>query len=254
MTYSIVARDPATGDFGIAVASRFFAVGALVPHLRGGVGAVATQAFVSPLYGVDGLALLGQGASAAQALEAVTGRDQGRRSRQVHMIDAEGRSAAFTGDSCIDWAGHLVGKGVSVAGNMLSGPKVVEATLGAYEDSARLPLVERLMAAMEAGEAAGGDKRGRQSAALRIVQGEAYPWIDLRVDDHADPLAELRRLYAVAQERFLLFAELLPTSDNPSGLLDRSEVDRRIAALEAERLAQERPSASHATPPAVSNG
>jgi uncharacterized Ntn-hydrolase superfamily protein len=254
MTYSIVARDPATGHFGVAVASRFFAVGALVPHLRGGVGAVATQAFVSPLYGVDGLALLGQGASAAQALETVTGRDRGRRSRQVHMVDVQGRATAFTGDSCIDWAGHIVGAGVSVAGNMLAGPEVVEATLKAYQDNADLPLVERLLAAMEAGEAAGGDKRGRQSAALRIVQGEAYPWIDLRVDDHADPLAELRRLYAVAQERFLLFAELLPTSDNPSGALDRSDVDRRIAALEAERLAQGRPSASQATPPAASNG
>jgi uncharacterized Ntn-hydrolase superfamily protein len=251
MTYSIVARDPATGDFGIAVASRFFAVGALVPHLRGGVGAVATQAFVSPLYGIDGIALLAEGASAEVALQAVTRRDEGRSSRQVHMIDSAGHSAAFTGDKCIDWAGHLVGQNVSVAGNMLAGPKVIEATLRAYEDNAGLSLVERLLTAMEAGERAGGDKRGRQSAALKIVQGEAYPWLDLRSDDHADPLAELRRLYAVAQERFMLFAELLPTADNPSGQLDRSEIDRRIAAVEAAMRAEGRSSASFATLPAL---
>ncbi|MGF1631814.1 MAG: DUF1028 domain-containing protein [Kiloniellaceae bacterium] len=250
MTYSIVARDPATGDFGIAVASRFFAVGALVPHLCGGAGAVATQAFVSPLYGTDGIALLAEGASAEEALRAVTRRDEGRASRQVHMIDATGSSAAFTGDKCIDWAGHLVGQGVSVAGNMLAGPKVIGATLEAYEDNRDLPLAERLMTAMEAGEREGGDKRGRQSAALKIVQGEAYPWLDLRSDDHADPLAELRRLYAVAQERFMLFAELLPTSDNPSGQLDRSEIDRRIAAVEAEMRAEGRSSASFAAAPA----
>jgi uncharacterized Ntn-hydrolase superfamily protein len=167
------------------------------------------------------------------------------------MIDSAGHSAAFTGDKCIDWAGHLVGQNVSVAGNMLAGPKVIEATLRAYEDNAGLSLVERLLTAMEAGERAGGDKRGRQSAALKIVQGEAYPWLDLRSDDHADPLAELRRLYAVAQERFMLFAELLPTADNPSGQLDRSEIDRRIAAVEAAMRAEGRSSASFATLPAL---
>ena len=247
MTYSIVARDAGSGAYGIAVASRFFAVGALVPHLRGGVGAIATQAFVSPLYGTDGLGLLAEGQSAEEVLRAMTERDQGRDHRQVHLMDGQGRSAAFTGAQCIDWAGHLVGEGVSVAGNMLAGPQVVAETLRAYEDNGELPFVERLLTAMEAGEAAGGDKRGRQSAALKIVQGEAYPWLDLRADDHADPLPELRRLYAVAQERFLLFAELLPTADNPSGALDRSDIDRRMAEREAARLAEGRPSASHAT-------
>jgi uncharacterized Ntn-hydrolase superfamily protein len=254
MTYSIVAREAATGHLGIAVASRFFAVGALVPHMLGGVGAVATQAFVSPLYGTDGIALLAGGATAGEALDTVVGRDAGRHSRQVHMIDAAGRSAAFTGEQCIDWAGHMVGDGVSVAGNMLAGPQVVEATLEAYVAGADLPLVERLLTAMEAGELAGGDKRGRQSAALRIVRGEAYPWLDIRSDDHADPLAELRRLYAVAQERFLLVAETLPTASNVSGLLDRSGIDREIAAREAERIAAGRPSASFASPPAPRGG
>src|SRR5512138_986756 len=233
MTYSIVAREAATGHFGVAVASRFFAVGALVPHLRAGVGAIATQALCSPLYGTDGIARLAEGASAEEALAALTARDEGRASRQVHMIDAAGRGAAFTGEKCIDWAGHLVGDGVSVAGNMLAGPRVVADTLAAYQDNAGLPLVERLLAAMEAGERAGGDKRGRQSAAIKIVRGEAYPWLDIRTDDHADPQAELRRLYAVAQERFLLFAQVMPTAANVSGVLDRSAIDREIAAREA---------------------
>ena len=250
MTYSIVAREAATGHFGVAVASRFFAVGALVPHLRGGVGAIATQAFVSPLYGTDGIALLQEGATAEEALKFVVERDAGRHQRQVHMIDAAGRSAAFTGEHCIDWAGHAIGDGVSVAGNMLAGPQVVEATLRAYEEGADLPLVERLLAAMESGERAGGDKRGRQSAALRIVRGEAYPWLDMRADDHADPLAELRRLHAVAQERFLQVVEAFPTADNVSGLLDRSEIDLAIATREAERLARGEASASFASPPA----
>jgi len=247
MTYSIVAHDAKTGNFGVAVASRFFAVGALVPHMRGGIGAIATQAFVNPLYGTDGLSLLAEGKSAGDVLQMLTQRDDGHAHRQVHLIDGEGCSAAFTGDSCIDWAGHLVGDGVSVAGNMLAGPEVVAETLKAYQGNAALPFVERLLTAMEAGEAAGGDKRGKQSAALKIVQGEVYPWLDIRADDHADPLAELRRLYAVARERFLLFAELLPTADNPSGALDRSDIDRRMAEREAARIAEGRPSASYAT-------
>jgi uncharacterized Ntn-hydrolase superfamily protein len=254
MTYSIVARDPRTGAYAVAVASRFFAVGALVPHLRGGIGAIATQAFVSPLYGVDGIERLAGGASAEETLRAVIERDAGRQSRQLHLMDAEGRGAAFTGADCIDWAGHLIGDGVSVAGNMLTGPRVVEATLRAYQDTAGLPFAERLLSAMEAGERAGGDKRGRQSAALKIVRGEAYPWLDIRADDHGDPLAELRRLYAVAQERFLLFAELLPTAGNVSGAPDRREIDRKIAALEAARLEGGEPSASHATPPPAAAG
>lgn len=254
MTYSIVAREAATGHFAVAVASRFFAVGALVPHLRGGVGAIATQAFVSPLYGTDGIALLERGATAEEALQTVVERDAGRHQRQVHMIDAAGRSAVYTGDGCVGWAGHAIGDGVSVAGNMLAGPQVIAATLESYEQGAHLPLVERLLAAMDAGERAGGDKRGRQSAALVIVRGEAYPWLDIRTDDHADPLAELRRLHAVAQERYLMMAEALPTAGNVSGLLDRSGIDLAIASREAERLARGRPSSSFASPPAVPAG
>ncbi|WP_417769776.1 DUF1028 domain-containing protein [Stappia sp.] len=250
MTYSIVARDPATGHFGIAVASRFFAVGAVVPYMAGGVGAIASQAFISPLYGVDGMKMLQAGASAEDVVAAMTARDAGSHSRQLHVMDAAGRSAAFTGEKCIGWAGHLVAEGVSVAGNMLAGPEVLEATLAAYQAHPVADFARRLLLAMDAGEAAGGDKRGRQSAALRIVRGEAYPWIDIRADDHPDPLAELRRLLAVAGERYLHVAETLPTSDNVSGMLDRAVIDLKIAELEAEREREGRASASFATPPA----
>ncbi|MDI7861963.1 DUF1028 domain-containing protein [Rhizobiaceae bacterium n13] len=248
MTWSIVARDPETGDFGIAVASRFFAVGAAVPHMRGGVGAIATQAFVSPLYGTDGLALLSEGHSPDESIAILTGRDDGCQQRQLHLIDAEGRNAAFTGEHCIDWAGHLVDDHVSVAGNMLAGPQVIAETLRVYKETAGAPLAERLLAAMDAGEVVGGDKRGRQAAAMKIYRDQDYAWLDIRVDDHFDPLGELRRLYAVAQERFLHVAETMPTRDNPHGLTDRRLIDEKIAALETARIAEGRASPSFATP------
>ena len=247
MTFSIVAQDAETGHFGISVASRFFAAGAIVPYMAGGVGAIATQAFISPLYGTDGLTLLRSGAAARDVIEQIVMRDAGRHSRQVHLIDSNGHIAAFTGDKCIDWCGHTAADKVSVAGNMLAGPQVLEAMMSAYQDGMALPFEDRLIGAMEAGEAAGGDKRGRQSAALRIVRGEAYPWLDLRVDDHADPLTEIRRLLAVARERFVHIAELLPTGDNVHGALDRTEIDRRIVTLEAERDAAGLQSASFAS-------
>ncbi|UJW77218.1 DUF1028 domain-containing protein [Rhizobium sp. SL42] len=248
MTWSIVARDPETGHLGIAVASRFFAVGAAVPHMRGRIGAIATQAFVSPLYGTDGLALLSEGRSPDQIIAVLTGRDNGCQQRQMHLIDGQGRNAAFTGDKCIDWAGHLVDDNVSVAGNMLAGPQVIAESLRAYKATSDRPLAERLLAAMDAGEAAGGDKRGRQSAALRIFHDQDYARLDIRSDDHLDPLGELRRLYIVAQERFLHVAETMPTRDNPHGLTDRRMIDEKIAALEAARIAKGIPSPSFATP------
>jgi len=241
MTWSIVARDPATGHLGVAVASRFFAVGGIVPHLRGGVGAVATQAFVNPLYGVDGLAALADGKAPQEIVAELTGRDEGRDHRQMHLIDAGGRNAAFTGPKCIDWAGHLVEDGVSVAGNMLAGPQVIAETLATYRKAMAKPLAERLLEAMQAGEDAGGDKRGKQSAALVIFRDQDYPWLRLHADDHADPLAELRRLHAVAKERFLYVAETMATRRNPSGLIDRREIYDKISAFEAERIAAGRP-------------
>lgn len=250
MTWSIVARDPATGHFGIAVASRFFAVGAAVPHIKGRVGAVATQAFVSPLYGTDGLKLLEEGKSPQEIIEVLTARDDGRRQRQFHLIDANGRNAAYTGEICVDWAGHLVDDNVSVAGNMLAGPQVIAETLRVYRQKADegAPLAERVLAAMDAGEAAGGDKRGKQSAAMVLYRDQDYPWLRINADDHADPLGELRRLYAVAQERFLHVAETMPTRENPHGMIDRRVIDQKIAELEAVREAEGRASASFATP------
>lgn len=245
MTWSIVARDPATGHLGIAVASRFFAVGCAVPFIKGRVGAVATQAFVNPTYGPDGLRLMEAGAPPDAIVPILTGRDDGHPNRQFHMIDAQGRNAAFTGVNCVDWCGHLLADGVSVAGNMLEGPAVIGDTLAAYQAAMDKPLAERLLIAMQAGEDAGGDKRGRQSACLVIYRDQDYAWLDMRADDHADPLEELRRLYAVAQERFLHVAETMPTRDNPHGLTDRSGIDATIARLEAERIAAGRPTASH---------
>ncbi len=243
MTWSIVARDPATGHLGVAVASRFFAAGAVVPHLRGGIGAVATQAFVNPTYGTEGLRLLAAGAAPADVVARLVARDDGHPQRQVHMIDAQGRNAAFTGAACIDWAGHDLAEGVSVAGNMLAGPQVLSETLRAYRAAMDRPLAERLLTAMQAGEDAGGDKRGRQSAALTLYRDQDYAWLDIRADDDPDPLAELRRLYAVAQERFLHVAETMPTRENPHGLTDRREIDAAIAMREAERKARGAPSA-----------
>ncbi|QEE44356.1 DUF1028 domain-containing protein [Rhizobium sp. WL3] len=248
MTWSIVARDPDTGHLGIAVASRFFAVGAIVPFMRGGIGAIATQAFISPLYGSDGLTLLAEGLSPDWILATLTDRDDGCQQRQMHLIDGEGRNAAFTGEKCIDWAGHLVDDNVSVAGNMLAGHRVIAETLHVYKETAGAPLAERLLAAMDAGEAAGGDKRGRQSAALKIYRDQDFAWLDIRADDHPDPLGELRRLYAVAQERFLHVAETMPTRTNPHGLTDRRLIDEKIAALETARIAAGRASPSYATP------
>ena len=236
MTWSIIARDKNTGQFGIAVATRFFAVGALVPHLKSGVGAIATQALVNLFYGTDGLRLLEQGASAAEVVATVTAADSGRDQRQVHAIDTQGGTAAHTGKSCIDWCGHVAGDNFSVAGNMLAGPRVIEDTAAAYAKNAALSFPRRLIAAMRAGEAAGGDKRGKQSAALVICGEEEWPDLNLRVDDHAEPLAELERLESVSRERLVHFMAMWPRRRDRIGITDRDAIERKIAeAAAAER-------------------
>ena len=236
MTWSIIARDKNTGQFGIAVATRFFAVGALVPHLKSGVGAIATQALVNLFYGTDGLRLLEQGASAAEVVATVTAADSGRDQRQVHAIDTQGGTAAHTGKSCIDWCGHVAGDNFSVAGNMLAGPRVIEDTAAAYAKNAALSFPRRLIAAMRAGEAAGGDKRGKQSAALVICGEEEWPDLNLRVDDHAEPLAELERLESVSRERLVHFMAMWPRRRDRIGITDRNAIERKIAeAAAAER-------------------
>jgi uncharacterized Ntn-hydrolase superfamily protein len=198
-TFSIVAFDPKTGDLGVAVASRVLAVGAVVPYAQAGVGAIATQAFANTTYGPKGLALLRKGLTPEQVLKRLLAEDKDREQRQVGIVDAKGRAAAFTGKKCLPWAGHLVGKGYTVQGNILAGEQVVKAMAQAFENT-KGELAERLMAALEAGESAGGDARGKQSAALLVVRkGGGYGgfddrYIDLRVDDHPEPVKELRRL------------------------------------------------------------
>ena len=175
MTWSIVARDPSTGQVGVAVATCAFAVGARVPFVATSVGAIATQAFVNPFYGHRGLELLRAGASAEDVVRIVTAADGGRGQRQVHVMDRDGRFAAYTGAECVPWCGHLVRDTFSVAGNMLTGAAVIEETAKTFEAASDLPLSRRFLAALKAGEEAGGDKRGRQSAAMLIHDEEEYP-------------------------------------------------------------------------------
>ncbi len=234
MTWSIIAHDPETGEIGIAVATRAFAVGSLVPHVATGIGAVASQAFVNPFYGPKGLALLRAGARAADVVSILTEADAGRGQRQLHVMDRHFSFAAYTGADCVPWCGHAIHDSFSVAGNMLAGPEVIDETARAFQQTAHLPLAERFLAALEAGEAAGGDKRGRQSAALLVHDGEDYPLLDIRVDDHEHPLVELRRLYGVSQGRPKLFRQFQPNRKDPVGITDRAELERLIAKAVSE--------------------
>ncbi len=203
-TFSIVARDPATGELGVAVQSHWFSVGALVAWAEPGVGAVATQSFVEPAYGPRGLALMRDGAAAPDALKQLVAADAAEAVRQVAFVDARGRTAAHTGARCIQHAGHHTGDGYSVQANLMGNDRVVPAMRAAFE-AAKGDLAERMLAALDAAQAAGGDLRGCQSAAIVVVGGErtAEPWkarkLDLRVEDSAAPLAELRRLVTLAR-------------------------------------------------------
>ncbi len=236
MTWSIIARDSLTGQFGIAVATRFFAVGARVPHIAAGIGGIATQALVNPYYGIDGVKLLREGRQPRDIVNTLTAADAGRESRQLHIMDASLRIASHTGRDCVDWCGHIAGNGFSIAGNMLAGARVLDDTAKTYAANETLPFAQRLIAAMRSGEAAGGDKRGKQSAALLIHGEEEWSDLDLRVDDHADPLAELERLEAVSRERWVHFRKFLPTRQNPAGITDRATIDASIeAAIAGQR-------------------
>ena len=217
------------------MASKFFAVGALCPFVQSGVGALATQALVNPLYGRRGLDLLAQGIAPAETLKSLVGPDAGRDQRQVHLVDTQGRVAAHTGTACVAWAGHASGEQFSVAGNMLAGPRVIEDTAAAYARGHALPFAERLMAALTAGEAAGGDKRGKQAAALLVCTTEDYPVLNLRVDDHEEPLLELRRLYDKSLERFQPFLACMASRSRPAGLLDRAAIETEIQRFQAVR-------------------
>ncbi len=241
MTWSIVARDE-NGRFGVAIASRFFAVGALCVHTRRGVGALATQALMNPLYGPAGLALLAEGRTPADVVATLTATDAGHVQRQLHVIGRDAAGAAHTGPACVGWCGHHLFDAFSVAGNMLAGPQVLQATVEAYLSHAGQPLAQRLIVAMAAGEAAGGDKRGKQSAALRMHGDEDYAELDLRVDDHAEPIAELQRLYDVSLQRFQPFVACLAGRSDATGELDRTRIEARIDAFAAAHAAASRQS------------
>jgi uncharacterized Ntn-hydrolase superfamily protein len=208
-TFSIVAYDPKTGDLGVAVQSKYFGVGSVVPWAKAGVGAVATQALAKVGYGPEGLGLMENGGEATAALESLRTKDSKQALRQVAMIDAKGRVAVHTGDECIPWAGHKTGEYFSVQGNLLAGEEVVAAMAAAFEKaraSGEGELAEWMMAALQAGQSAGGDRRGQQSAALQVVRAHAGPggdndrYIDLRVEDHAAPIEELARLLRMHRE------------------------------------------------------
>ena len=232
MTYSIVARDAATGDLGIAVQSKFLAVGAVVPWARAGVGAIATQSFANVAYGPDGLAMLGDGASAQETLDRLVAADSLRDQRQAGIVDAHGRGATHTGKHCFAWAGGRTGSGFAAQGNILAGAAVVDGLADTFAAGGR-PFPELLVACLAAADAEGGDRRGRESAALYVArEGAGYGggndrWIDLRVDDHADPIGELSRLLDL--HRLYLdrpaVDELLRLDDGVAGEL-RSLLDR----------------------------
>ncbi|WP_421992269.1 DUF1028 domain-containing protein [Roseococcus sp.] len=229
MTWSLLARDPRSGEFGVAIATRFFALGALAPRVEAGVGALSSQALINPMLALRGMERLRAGEAPQAILDALIAADAGREARQFHILGPDGAIAQHTGAACVPWCGAVRAKDVSVAGNMLAGPGVVADTLAAFLAADHLPMALRLIHAMEAGEAAGGDARGKQSAALMVASRDPYPDLDLRVDDHPDPLAELRRLHAVAQERFVPFRSFLAGADHP-GVFDRAVI---AAALEA---------------------
>jgi uncharacterized Ntn-hydrolase superfamily protein len=232
VTFSIVAFNPGNGDLGIAVASKFPCVGAVVPWAKAGVGAVATQAWANTTFGPDGLRHMRDGLPAPDALDAVLAADDGREDRQAGFVDVRGNAATFTGAKCVDWAGGINGESFAAQGNILVGETVVQELAGTFR-STEGDLCDRLLAALLAGDAAGGDRRGRQSAALLVVRAEGgYEgrndrYIDLRVDDHPDAPAELARLFTVWDDTMLVRHD--PPVEATPDLVE--EVQRRLAAI-----------------------
>ena len=218
MTFSVIARCPRSGQFGVAAATAMPAVGKLLSHAAAGIGAVATQAQVNPYLGLDGLQLLRQGLSANEALERLKGTDPCMELRQCALIDAQGDTACWTGEKCIPWAGSLAGEQFSVQGNRLVGPQVLDAVAEAFHRAEKRPLIERLIEALAAGDRCGGDRHGESSAVIYVVDREEYPLWDIRVDHHRDPVAELRRLHEVFAREVLPEILAMPTRDNPAGL------------------------------------
>src|SRR6266511_3307056 len=232
-TYSIVACDLDAGLWGVGVQSKFLAVGSVVPWAEPQVGAIATQSYANPRYGPEGLALLREGRSAQETIEALTAADRDRALRQVGVVDGEGRAATFTGDECHDWAGGRTGNRYAAQGNILVSEATVDALAVTFEQNTHLELAERLLECLAAAQAVGGDRRGQQSASLLVVEKDAGyaklsdTVVDLRVDDHERPVAELRRVFGLHQEIF----GVTPSED-------WLQVDDELAAELRERLAK----------------
>jgi uncharacterized Ntn-hydrolase superfamily protein len=230
-TYSIVACDLQAGQWGVAVQSKFLAVGSIVPWAEPHVGAIATQSYANPRYGPDGLALLRSGRSAEDVVSALTSADEGRAERQVGIVDGSGRAATFTGEGCHDWAGGRTGDGYAAQGNILVSGQTVDALAVTFESNAHLALAERLIECLAAAQAAGGDSRGQQSASLLVVQKDggyaklSDTLVDLRIDDHERPIVELQRLYGLHRELF-----------GVTPIEDWLDVDEVLAAELRERL------------------
>lgn len=225
MTWSLLAHEPESGTFAVAVTTCALAVGASCPFLRAGVGAVSTQSITNRYLGPAVLDGMARGLSPAAAIEGALAGDEGRHLRQIHALDRRGRSAAWTGGNCVEWAGARSGSGWSVAGNMLSGEVVIADTIASFLARQDLALPERMMQALQAGEAAGGDKRGRQSAALQLITTEDFPDLDLRVDDHANPLNEMERLLKLWRLTRASGLRNQPSRAHPSGSTDMDAIE-----------------------------
>ena len=234
MTFSIVARCARTGELGVAVATAVPAVGSICPYLEAGVGAASTQSWVNPYLAIDALAAMRAGDPAVDALAAALAADAASAGRQIGLIGASGPGLAFTGADCTPWCGQLTGDDFAIQGNMLVGEATLASMREAWLADPSADIAERLMAALEAGDAAGGDFRGRQSAALRIVSTEAYAALDLRVDEHVAPVAELRRVLGIARRQLLPFVQGMPRRDRPGRALP-ADVAAMLLKPPAER-------------------
>jgi uncharacterized Ntn-hydrolase superfamily protein len=238
-TYSIAACDLGAGQWGVATQSKFLAVGSVVPWAQPHIGAIATQAYANPRYGPDGLRLLREGLAAEQVVERLTASDDGRDERQLGVVDAEGRSASYTGSKCLDWAGHRTGPCYAAQGNILVSAETVDAIAVTFESNAAQPLAQRLIECLSAAQVAGGDSRGQQSAALLVVQKDggyaqlSDTLVDLRVDDHQHPIEELRRLYTLHDQ---LFGRTAPEDWLTLDETLRTEIDERLKKLGYSRL------------------
>lgn len=221
-TFSIVGRCQRSGMLGVAVATAVPAVGSLCPYIRAGVGAVSTQSWVNPYLAIETLDLIEQGAAAPDALAQALEADEGHALRQIGVVDAAGRAAAWSGGDCTQWYGDIADHDMSVQGNMLVGEATLTAMVESFRATKDSDLPERLLKALEAGDDAGGDKRGKQSAALAVHHQEAYAWLDLRVDDHAEPVTELRRIHGIAVHQLQPFLQGMPKRGQPAGGLPDS--------------------------------